>query len=96
MDHYPRSGETLKKVVRIYNWVGYALGVLCGVGAGAVTMLLLQSLGAPTWLLTLGTIAGAAAVAGLIIFFVWITGLILWTLSDAAEDADAVKEHLGC
>ena len=88
---YPKSEKLVKRVIDILNIVGYLLGTLTGVGAGFALGALLKACGAETWIFVFGGWLAAFVVAGLIIFAVWMSGLLLWTWSNMADDVRQVR-----
>ena len=89
---YPKSGTKLKKCVRVLSVIGYFVADLCGLCGGFLACVLLKALGVNAWITAFGTIAAAGIVAAPFLFMVWFNGLVLWTISDAADDARALRE----
>lgn len=83
---YPKSERTIKKVVDILNLIGYFVGTSSGIGVGLAVGAFVKTLGMDTWFVVILGLVSAFAVAGLIIFVVWMSGLLLWTWSNMADD----------
>lgn len=91
---YPMSGAKLKKCVKVLNIIGYFVADLCGLFGGFLAFVLLEALNVNGWIIAFGTIAAAGMVAAPFLFMVWFGGLVLWTISDAADDSKAVRDKL--
>lgn len=89
---YPMSCTKLKKCVNVLNIIGYFVADLCGLFGGFLAFVLLEALNANAWIIAFGAIAAAGIVAAPFLFMVWFGGLVLWTISDAADDARALRE----
>ena len=88
---YPQSAKTIKKVVDILNVLGYFLGTVTGICAGVAVGALVKALAMDAWFQVIFGLLSAFAVAGIIIFCVWMSGLLLWTWSNMADDLRQIR-----
>lgn len=88
---YPKSGATLKKCVRVLNFIGYLVGDLLGVLVGILVWRFTQAKGMQE-IVSVFVAWGAAAVAAApLLFVVWFNGLVHWSIGDAAEAANSLS-----
>ena len=92
---YPKSGATLKKCVRVLTVIGYFVSDLFGVFVGLVTWWLLRLYNVDYVVCVFATMGAALLGATPLVLLVWFNGLVHWTISDAAEDAKALREQRG-
>lgn len=92
---YPKSGATLKKCVRVLTVIGYLVSDLFGIFVGLVVWSLLRLYNVDYVVSVLATMGAALIGAAPFVFVVWFNGLVHWTISDAAEDAKALREQQG-
>lgn len=92
---YPNSGNTIKRIIRVLNIVGYAVSDIIGLCVGAATVILMRYLGVDNgFLLAIGGVGAAGVVAGLLIFSVWFSGLLMWSYSDVVEDVKKIQREV--
>ncbi len=94
MNLYPDSGKKLKKAVKVLNFVGYLLSSVAGISLGLAVGTWLFRAGGNGWLCSAVSVLAGSLAATLPILMVWVCGLILWNISDASENSQALRQRL--